>query len=85
MLCLYLYELFLEFPQLLPSTPAITTPPRAGLLDYVLSDYLWARAVLLIGPTVVSALLYLLVLPFMPFPPNSRACLDILVFIGGPF
>jgi len=25
-----------------------------GLLDYVLSDYLWARAVLLIGPTVAT-------------------------------
>ena len=26
----------------------------AGLLDYVLSDYLWARAVMLIGPTVAT-------------------------------
>lgn len=27
-----------------------------GLVDYMLSDYLWARAVILLGPTVVSAL-----------------------------
>jgi drug/metabolite transporter (DMT)-like permease len=24
-----------------------------GLLDYMLSDYLWARAVILLGPTMV--------------------------------
>jgi hypothetical protein len=36
-------------------TPTLThpcpPPPTPGLLDYVLADYLWARAVLLLGPT----------------------------------
>jgi drug/metabolite transporter (DMT)-like permease len=27
-----------------------------GLIDYLLSDYLWARAVLLLGPTIVGYL-----------------------------
>lgn len=27
---------------------------RAGLLDYVLADYLWARSVMLLGPTVAT-------------------------------
>ncbi len=27
-----------------------------GLLDYVLSDYLWARAVILLTPTIASKL-----------------------------
>jgi hypothetical protein len=27
----------------------------AGLLDNVCADYLWARAVLLVGPTIASA------------------------------
>lgn len=27
---------------------------HTGLLDYVLSDYLWARAVMLLGPTVAT-------------------------------
>lgn len=35
---------------------ATKPPPRshAGLMDYVLADFLWARAVLLLGPTIAT-------------------------------
>jgi len=42
----------------LSTAPPPPPPPagcaRSGLLDYVLSDYFWARAVLLIGPTAAT-------------------------------
>jgi len=30
------------------------TPPPSGILNYCLSDYLWAHAVLLLGPTIAT-------------------------------
>ena len=37
-----------------PSTHLLTLALLKGLLDNALSDYLWARAVLLVGPTAAS-------------------------------
>jgi hypothetical protein len=38
---------------LTPTTTSTFNPP-AGILNYCLSDYLWAHAVLLLGPTIAT-------------------------------
>lgn len=48
---IYIYVLFSN--KLLP-TVILLLPTATGVLNYCLSDYLWAHAVLLLGPTIAT-------------------------------